>query len=144
MTQTIRAALAQANFYSDGDSYALVKLHPKAITAAAGIIAEIGDPFCALIVDKDEVSLLIPAQALADFGGRLPGHVAGTERYRLITIDAVLEPTLVGFMAHIAAALAEAGVPIFPYAAYSRDHLVVPAEHFEKALATLERLKAKG
>lgn len=142
--QAIREALVRANFYSDGDSYVLAQLPAKAIVAAAGVVAEIGEPFCVLIVDKDEVSLLVAAEALEHFGGRLRGHVANQQRYRLITIDAVLEPTLVGFMAYISAALAEAGVPIFPYAAYSRDHVVVPADQFEKAMETLERLKAEA
>jgi hypothetical protein len=146
MSQTIEQALSKASFYSDNETYTLVHLPPSAVIAAAGVIAEINEPFCALVVDKDEVSLLIPTEALDDFGQRLPGHVTSTQAYRLITIDVALEPTLIGFMAHVTTALAQVGIPIFPYAAYSRDHIVVPAQHFDLAIATLERLKtqAKG
>ena len=106
------------------------------------MVAEIGEPFCALLVDRDEVTLMIPADALEDFGRRLRDHVAEKTQYRLITIDAVLEPTLVGFMARVSGALAESGVAVFPYAAFSRDHLFVPAEQIDAALAALEKLKA--
>lgn len=141
MTQTVEQALSQAKFYSDGVDYAFVRLPPAAITPAAAVIAEIGEPFCALIVDKDEVTMMIPADALAHFGRRLPEHVKGESAYRLITIDVVLEPDLVGFMAHVSVALASAGITLMPFAAYSRDHLLVPAEKLDLALKTLEKLR---
>jgi len=144
MTQTVEQALSEATFYGDNQTYAFVQLPAAGITAAAGVIAEIGEPFCALVVDKDEVSLLIPNEALQDFARRLPGHVAAPTVYRLITIDVALEADLVGLMARVSQALAQAGVPIFPFAAYTRDHLVVPADKFEIALKTLENLKAAG
>lgn len=142
MAQTVEQALSQVNLISDSSEYALVKLPPKAITAAAGVVAAIGEPFCALIADKDEVSLLIPAEAVPDFVSRLPGHTLAEKRYRLITLDVALDLSLVGFMAAISRALAEAGVSILPYAAYSRDHLLVPADQFELAIRTLQQLKS--
>ena len=143
MTQTVDAALAAATLYTDQQDYTLLKLPLPAITAAAGIIAEIGEPFCTLIADKDEVTLVIPAEAFADFQQRLPGHTASPQAYRLITLDVVLEPDLVGFMAHISQALAAVGISILPLAAFTRDHLLVPAEKLNLALQTLESLKAK-
>jgi hypothetical protein len=142
MAQTVQEALRQASFYSDDEPYLLVKLPPSGITAAAGVVAEISDPFCALIVDKDEVTLVVPHEAVEEFGRRMRDHISSTSYYRLITIDAVLEPDLVGFMAAVSAALAQAGVPVFPYAAYSRDHILVPADQYDAALAALEKLKA--
>ena len=140
MPQTPSDALQQATFYTDDQPYRLVQLPAKAITAAAGVIAEIGEAFCALIVDKDEVTLMIPQDALDDFGDRLPGHESG-ETYRLITIDAILSPDLLGFMATVSTALAEAGIGVFPYAAYSRDHIFVPQGQQQTALTTLQALQ---
>ncbi|NWF68749.1 MAG: ACT domain-containing protein [Chloroflexi bacterium] len=142
MPQTVEQALAQARSYTDGIDYLYIRLPPQAITAAAGVLAEIGQPFAALIVDKDEVSLLIPEEALADFARRLPGYTASAERYRLITLDVVLEPTLVGFMARISAALAAAQISILPLAAFSRDHILVPKEQHALAIAALEKLRS--
>lgn len=144
MAQTVSQALKAASFCSDGHPYAFAKLPPAAIMAAAGIVAEIGEPFCALLADKDEVTLMIPAEAWDDFAKRLPGHTLSSQRYRLITIDAALEPDLIGFMAHISRALADAGVSILPFAAYTRDHLFVAEDNFDLAIATLEKLKMKS
>ena len=142
MSQTVEQALAQARLISDGRDYTLIKLPARAITAAAGVIAEIGEPFCALIVDAHEVSLVIPAEAVEDFVARLPDHAVAEQHFRLITLDVTLGLSLVGLMAAVSQALAAAGIPILPYAAYSRDHLLVPAPQVELALQTLEQLKS--
>lgn len=133
--------LQQATLYTDDEPYVVIRLPAKAITLAAGIVAEIGDPFCALIVDKDEVTLVLPHEAPEEFASRLRGHEAMTERYRLLTLDVVLPPDLVGFMAVVSRALADAGVTILPYAAYARDHLLVPEAQFETALMALKALQ---
>lgn len=142
MPQTIESALAQATFYSDDQPYALVHLPSRAITAAAGVLAEIGEAFTALIVDKDEITLILRAADLDDFAHRLPGHQQSETHYRLITIDVVLEATLTGFMARISTALAAAHIPIIPIGAFSRDHLLVPKAHFVTAISVLETLKS--
>lgn len=143
MPQTAAAALKQAILYTDGQDYILAKLPPKAITAAAGVVAQVGEPFCALIVDKDEVSVVLPEEAWDDFHQRMPGHVLSTYHYRLLTLDIELEPDVIGFMARISAALAGAGVSILPLAAYSRDHLMIRAEQLDLAVATLQTLQAE-
>ena len=142
MPQTVEQVLQQAEFYSDGQVYHLIGLPGKAMTAAAGVLAEVGEPFCALIVDKDEVSLLLPAEAWQDFQNRLPGARVSEVSYRLITIDAVLEPDLIGFLAHISKALADARISILGFAAYSRDHFFVPAHQFDLALSELKKLQS--
>ncbi len=143
MAQTLKSALDAAQIYTDEQPYTLVKLPPAAITAAAGVIAEIGEPFCALLVDKDELTLLIPEEALADFANRLPGAVVAENPYRLITLDVVLEPQLVGFFARVSTALAEAGVSILALSAFSRDHLFVSVSQFDIALKALQALKSQ-
>ncbi|MBC8098055.1 MAG: ACT domain-containing protein [Armatimonadetes bacterium] len=141
MSEPITHYLAQMVIQVDNEPYLLIKLPPAAILVAAAIIAEISDPFCALIIDKHEVTLVVPYEAPEEFAARLHGHEISAARYRLITLDVVLPPDLVGFMAQISAALAAAGVPIFPYAAYSRDHILVAETHLTTALDTLQHLK---
>ncbi len=143
MTQTAQDALKTAILYSDGERYALIKLPAAAITVAAAIIAEIGEPFSALLIDKDEVSLVLSADDLEDYAKRLPGHETTGRYYRLITFDGELSPDLIGFMALIAKTLADAGIWILPLGAYTRDHLLVPEEKFDAAIAALEQLKQK-
>lgn len=137
----VQEAISKATFYTDSVEYSLLKLHPRAITLAAGIIAEVGDPFCALLVDKDETTLLIPSHLVAEFT-RLRDYETSTLNYRLITIDIELPPDLIGFMAVISKALAEAHISILPFAAFSRDHIMVPAEQLTTAIDTLKALQA--
>jgi hypothetical protein len=141
MAQTVEQALQQAKLYTDNTLYSLIHLPPNGIMAAAGVLAQVGEPFTALIADKDEVTLVIPAELVEDFATRLREKRVGESDYRLITFDLELEPTLTGFMARVAAALADAGVPILPFAAFSRDHLLVPADKFDAAWGALKRLQ---
>jgi len=143
MPLTAAEALKQAVLYTDNQDYALVKLPPKAITAAAGVIAQVGEPFCALLVDKDEVSVVIPQEAWEDFQSRLPDHTVSPEYYRLLTFDIVLDFNVIGFMALVSGALAEAGVSILPLAAYSRDHILVAAAQLDRALGALRELQQR-
>jgi hypothetical protein len=144
MAQTVEQALANATLFSDGELYKMVHLPPNAITAAAAVLAETGEPFCALIVDKDEVTLVLSKDDLETYARRLPGYRASTDDYRLITFDVALEPNLTGFMARVSQVLAEAKVVIMPFAAFNRDHLLVPAVQFEQAMKTLEELRQSG
>ncbi|MCU0511899.1 MAG: ACT domain-containing protein [Anaerolineae bacterium] len=142
--QTVQQVLAQAQFYSDEGQYRVVKLPARGITAAAGVLAEVGEAFMALIVDKDEVTLVLDDEACTEYARRLYDAVYSDKVYRLITLDVVLDFDLVGLMAHLSAALAAAGISILPLAAYSRDHLLVPLERFDDALAVLRRLQAQS
>ncbi len=141
MTQTARQALAAATFESDGVTYRLLRLPPNATTAAAGVVAEIGTPFCAMVVDSKEVSLILPATAVEDFRARLPGADIADEICKLITINVIMEPELTGLVAAVSTALADAGIPLLPFASFSRDHLLVMAEHTDEALAVLRGLQ---
>lgn len=138
---TVEEALKAATLYSDNQLYKFVKLPPNAITVAASIVAEAGIAYFALLVDKDEVTLMLPDDVLDVFSKRLIDAEISETHYRLITFDVVLEPTLVGFMAHISTALAQENISIMPFAAYSRDHLFVSDEQFDLAINILERLK---
>ena len=141
MNPTAHKALAEAALYSDGVEYKLVKLAPNAITLAAGIVAEAGCPFASMIADKDEVSLILPADACQAFERRLRLAEISDMSYRLLTFDVILEPNLVGFLALISQSLADANVPVLAFAAYSRDHIFVPASRFGDAYAAIESLR---
>jgi hypothetical protein len=144
MTQTADQALKSVTLYTDGEDYKLVHLPSNAITAAASVLAEIGTPFSALIADKDEVTLVITKGDLDNYAHRLPGHTASADDYRLITFDLELDPTLTGFMARVSQVLADAHVVIMPFAAFSRDHLLVPTAQFTRAIEALEKLRGVG
>lgn len=143
MAQTIAEALQTAALYSDDYIYRFVKLPINSITAVAGVIAQAGNPFSALLLDKDEITLMMEDEDFQQFKKRLPGHEVSEIGYRLITFDVELEPTLVGFMAYISTALAKENISLMPFAAYSRDHIFVNEADFARAMTILENLKTK-
>ncbi len=142
MNPDVQFALKQTSLYSDSVDYAVLKLPAGAITVAAGVVAEIGEAFCTLVVDKNEVSLIIPAEAVEDFGNRLKGSETAPTPYRLITFDLELDFNLFGFMAAVSQTLAEAQVAILPIAAFSRDHILVPSTQFDIAMQALQKLQS--
>ncbi len=133
--------LAQCKLYSDPHDYAVISLPARAIMAAAGVIAEFGDAFSAVIVDKDEVTVILLADAWSGFAARLPDHRVAQDTYRLITFDIELDMSVVGFMALVSSALADAGISILPLASFTRDHLLVNADQVESALSILRRMQ---
>lgn len=138
---TINQLLQSMTLYTDDNEYRIIYLPSNGITVAAGILAEVGEPFSALLVDKDEVTLVLEAEALEEYERRLLGYRVEPATYRLVTFDIVLSSNIVGFFARISQSLASAGVPIFAFSAFSRDHLLVASEHFERAIKTLNQLK---
>ncbi len=128
-----RAAFKNATLYTDEKTYRVIHLPAPAIWAGAGVLAEIAEPFSALIADKDEVTLVVPADKWEHFSARLPEHNDMGDDYRLITFDLPLDPGLVGFIALVSQILADAGVSILPFAAYQRDHILVTEDQFQAA-----------
>jgi hypothetical protein len=139
----LHEALRQARPVTDEQAYCVIHLPASAITAAAGVAAQIGEPFLALVADHHEVTLVAHADAYQAIQRRLPDTKASLD-WRLITFDAVLDQSLVGFLAAIAAALAEAGVSLFALSAYERDHILVKADQFDTAWAVLEKLAGQA
>lgn len=125
--------------YTDDVDYVIVKLHPRAIIVAASIIAEIADPFTGLIIDKDEVTLIIPQEMVEEFEARLKDAQIGSIVYRLITLDIIFDLDVVGIMAQLSRKLADANIPIMAFSSFSRDHLLVPQEHINKAIEVLKQ-----
>jgi hypothetical protein len=128
---------AQAALYTDGIEYRLVHLPPTDLPAAAALIVEIGSPFCALIADKDEVTVLLAQPIWERAAARFPDRRVAAP-YRLITFDLPLDFGLVGFMALVTAILAQAGVSILAISAFERDHIFIPVDQFRTAWDALK------
>lgn len=54
-------------------------------------------------------------------------------------IQGILDFSLVGILAKIAALLAENSIPIFAISTYNTDYVLTKAEHYEKALEVLKQ-----
>ncbi len=141
MSQTVDEVLRTCEFRSDESDYRLLKLPANGITVAAAIVAEASLPFSAMLADQDEVTMLLPDEVCQEFQGRLKMATLSEAAYRLITVDAILAPDLLGLIAAVSRSLTESKIPILVFAAYSRDHIFVPVDCFDKALAVLKSLQ---
>lgn len=68
--------------------------------------------------------------------------MGGIFRCRMITLEIHSSLEAVGFLAVITVRLASAGIGVNPVSAFHHDHLFVPADRAEEAVAVLEELAA--
>ncbi len=88
-----------------------------------------------MLFREREGTTLILTEAAAAAGG-----IAANFRCREITLEVHSGLEAVGFIAAIASHLAEAGMGVNPVAGYFHDHLFVPADSADDAMALLEEL----
>jgi len=69
--------------------------------------------------------------------------IAGTFEAAWITLAVHSDLAAVGFLAAVASALAQEGIPCNAIAAYHHDHLFVPQELAERAMAVLQELQIR-
>ena len=148
MAKTLKEAFQQGKLYTDTERYTFLKLPVASITMASNLISKCHSPtaFRGLLYDKDEITMMIPtSDYIAQKALLHQQHHGETEMgnysYRLITFDVVLDPNLIGFMHAVTKVLAAEDISVLPFAAYSRDHIFVQEQDFEKAMGALGRLK---
>lgn len=105
-------------------------------TVTAGIPAGI-DPLMTF-KESEGLTLIVREDAAHSAG------LASTFRCRLVTLDIHSSLAAVGFMAAITTRLAADGISVNPVSAYFHDHLFVPAERADEAVALLEQLAAEA
>jgi len=125
--------------FTDARDYVILRTAPDQAGAAEALFSKLDEPFSALVRDKDEVTLVLPVDVWEKEQPFLDVLDESTN-YRLITFDLPLELGLVGYLATMTSTVAEEGVSIFSVSAFSRDHIFVPEEDFERAWDALRAL----
>lgn len=128
--------LAQTHLFTDAQRYVILRISHDQYHEAHALLAQHTAPFAALVVDKDEVTLVVAA-ALWETARPTLSVVDETPLYRLITFDLPLDLGLVGYLATLCGVIAEAGISIISLSAFSRDHIFVQEDDFDRAWATL-------
>jgi uncharacterized protein len=95
-----------------------------------------GDAPYMVLRDHHEVTLLIDE---ADWRKLRPAATGARVEggFRLVTLDIELEWNVVGYLAHVTAILAAAGISVGAVSAFSRDHLLIKQDDLGKALNAL-------
>ena len=138
MSRTVPQLLAKTTVRLRRGPYVLGKW-PLAMESAvhAGVIR--AQRIVSVVMRDDlEVTALVEESALSE----MPPARKVEGGWSLLTLDTVMEWQLVGVMAEVSSALAAAGVPLGAFAAFSRDHIIVQAEHLGAARDVLARLCA--
>ena len=106
----------------------------------AGVVESLGgvEGFVQMTRDKDEITLILAEDAWQGLAERFPGAVAETRR-RMIRFDTVLDFSVVGFIAEISSALAEADISILSLSTFRTDAVLVHESRFEEAVAAVKQ-----
>jgi hypothetical protein len=99
-----------------------------------------GEQFGCVLVDPFETTLVVRSALLAT----LPEPATLLDDRRVILLEGELAHDLTGFMAAIAAALAERGIWLLALGAASRDHLLVADDRLGDALDALASLAGRA
>jgi uncharacterized protein len=114
-------------------------LHPQIYVFATLKAGELPNSIDPIMTFREEQGLTL---ILRESELRAAG-LAGTFPSRRITLQVHSSLSAVGFLATITTRLAEAGLAVNPVSAYFHDHLFVPAERAEEALAILQSFAAE-
>jgi hypothetical protein len=94
--------------------------------------------FVSLTRDKDEITLIVAEEIWRKLAPRFPG-AATQEGRRLIRFDTVLDFSVVGFIAEISRALAEADISILSLSTYRTDAVLVHESRFDEAVNAIKQ-----
>jgi hypothetical protein len=125
------------NLYLPETRFVIASLPLDAYREALSSIVEMAD-FVSLTRDKDEVSLISSEEEWAKIADRFPSAQVQTGR-RMIAFDTVLDFTVVGFIAEISRALAEAGISILNTSTYRTDLVFVHESRFDAAVTAVKQ-----
>jgi uncharacterized protein len=100
-------------------------------------LGEVED-FVSLTRDKAEITLIVAEEAWRELAPRFPDAVAQEGR-RLIRFDTVLDFSVVGFIAEISGALAEADISILSISTYRTDAVLVHESRFDDAVNAIKQ-----
>jgi hypothetical protein len=117
--------------------YAVASLPLEQYGEVLGCLRE-AEGFVSMTRDKEEITLIIADELWRQIALRFPGAKVQGQR-RLIRFDTVLDFSVVGFIAEISRALAEADISILSVSTYSTDAVLVHESQFEAAVTAVKQ-----
>ncbi len=126
------------------ERYRLLKADPALARPILARCADLATPFQFVTREADGLTLLLDERDLVELGDLLADAAREPDAYRVVTFTPTLPWDLVGFLAKVAAVMAEEGVPIGAVSAYDRDHLFVRDALAERTVDALRRAAGDG
>ena len=125
------------SLYLPETRYAVASLPLEHYGEAVACLRE-AEGFVSLTRDKEEITLIVAEETWHKIAPRFPGAVA-QERRRLIRFDTVLDFSVVGFIAEISNAIAEADISILSISTYRTDAVLVHESRFDDAVNAIKQ-----
>ncbi|MDQ3013737.1 MAG: ACT domain-containing protein [Acidobacteriota bacterium] len=113
--------------------------YPAAVEALRDAVESASDAsFVSLVRDKHEITLMIAEEIWQDISAQFPGAQARGD-WRMIRFDTILDFSVVGFIAEVSRALAEADISILSISSYSTDAVLVQDAQFNAAVIAVKQ-----
>lgn len=125
------------SLYLPETRFAVVSLALPLYREALASLGEV-QGFVSLTRDKDEITLILSEDEWGTIAPRFPSAQV-LPRRRMIAFDTVLEFTVVGFIAEISRALAEAGISILNTSTYRTDIVFVDELRIDEAVVAVKQ-----
>src|SRR5262249_31371877 len=125
------------SLYLPETRYAVVSLPLEHYGVAVACFSE-AEGFVSLTRDKEGINLIVAPETRHKNTSRFRGAVAQEGR-RLIRFDTVLDFSVVGFIAEISRALAEADISILSISTYRTDAVLVHESRFDDAVNAIKQ-----
>lgn len=101
-------------------------------------VAREAEGFVSVTRDKEEVTFIVAQTFWQQVAAHFPLAQTELDR-RMIRFDTVLDFSVVGFIAEISRALADAGISILSISTYRTDAVLVHASQFDAAVGAVKR-----
>lgn len=135
----LKTILAELRWHVRPERFVLVGLQSRERQLAVRLLPADLSPFTQLIVEPGMVTMFLPE---TDWRGIRPAFPQARVQhpFRLLSFDADLPDTLVGFLATVSTALAAEQIPILAICGFSRDHIVIRENDLDRTVAALTQL----
>ncbi|MGE0882501.1 MAG: ACT domain-containing protein [Blastocatellales bacterium] len=117
--------------------YAVASIPLAQYATAVDCLRE-ADGFVSLIRDKQEITLMIAEDIWHEIAPQFP-EAQARGHWRMIRFDTFLDFTVVGFIAEVSRALAEADISILSVSTFSTDAVLVQESHFTAAVTAVKQ-----
>ncbi len=128
LLRSLKPEICPGRFY-------FASIDPSALLSAANFI----DYIVAIFREDEGLTIVYSEEAKEDLRDLSERSPAGP--FALISLRVESDLYAVGLLAAVTAALAKEGISVNAFSAYHHDHLFVPFERKERALAVLNQLR---
>jgi len=118
------------------EDYLIIKLPLKETVVIEDKIKLIRDVFFSLIINKEEITLIIPDNEWKKISDSFL-ELKIERTYKIISLDLPLQWTVTGYMSYIVRLLSEVGISVGTISCYSKNYLLIKKHDIFMAIQIL-------